>query len=107
MGFKSFMRKRRQGTIVTNHATDTTGVYEYPDALLTMYINTMENGGSPHALRRGIDEILKRIQSPRVRYILQDIKRASLPDSRLNYYYGCLERDMDKIDDILKKENPQ
>lgn len=97
MRVKTYLRRQREGSIPVKSSDDTIGVQEYPDVLLTMYINTLENGDSPKALREGINHILKRIQSPRVKFILQDIKRATSPVGRLHFYYGALERDLEEI----------
>ncbi|WDR22487.1 hypothetical protein PJM42_0081 [Salmonella phage vB_SenP_UTK0001] len=106
MRVKTYLRRQREGSIPIKSSNDDIGVHEYPDVLLTMYINTLENGDSPRALREGIKEIMKRIQSPRVKFILQDIKRATSPVGRLHFYYGALERDLEEIRDI-SKESPQ
>lgn len=106
MRVKTYLRRAREGSLPRKQIQDDTGVQEYPDVLLTMYINTIENGDSPRALREGINQIIKRIQSPRVKYILQDIKRATSPVGRLHFYYGALERDLEEIKDIAEK-SPQ
>lgn len=106
MRVKTYLRRQREGSIPVKSSNDVIGIQEYPDVLLTMYINTLENGDSPRALREGIKEIMKRIQSPRVKSILQDIKRATSPVGRLHFYYGALERDLEEIRD-MSKESPQ
>lgn len=103
MRVKTYLRRQREGSIPVKSSNDDIGVHEYPDVLLTMYINTLENHNSNRALRAGIDEMLKRIKSVRVRYILQDIKRSALPVGRLNYYYSALERDLAEISEICKE----
>lgn len=103
MRVKTYLRRQREGSIPVKSSNDTIGVEEYPDVLLTMYINTLENGESPKALREGIKYIMQRIKSPRVKSILQDIKRSPSPVGRLHFYYGALERDLEEIRDIAKE----
>ncbi len=104
MGVKSFFRRHKPQT--KPQIEDETGVHEYPDALLTLYINTLENDNSNVALRAGINVMLERIKSPRVRFILIDIRRSPSAVGRLNYYYGALERGMNEIREYLSK-SPQ
>ena len=101
MGVKSYFRRHKPYG-PKPEIQDETGVHEYPDALLTLHLNTLFNGNSNKALRLGINAILERIKSPRVRFILIDIRRSPSPVGRLHFYYGALERDLEEIRDIAK-----
>lgn len=103
MGVKSYFRRHKH---YKKEIEDEAGIHEYPDALVTLYINTLENNNSNAALRAGINAMLERIQSPRVRYILIDIRRSPSSVGRLNFYYGELERGMNQIREYLEK-SPQ
>jgi len=103
MSVKSYFRRHKH---YKKEINDETGVQEYPDALVTLYINTLENNNSNIALRAGINAMLERIQSPRVRFILIDIRRSPSSVGRLNFYYGELERGMTEICKHLEN-NPQ
>lgn len=104
MRVKTYLRRERNGELPKQEFKDDVGVYEYPDALLTLYINVLFNN-SNIALRRGIDEMLKRIESPRVRHILTIIKRAPIPIGKLNFFYSALEQDLGEIKELSNK-NP-
>nr|DAX06478.1 MAG TPA: hypothetical protein [Caudoviricetes sp.] len=105
MGVKSYFR-RHKPYAPKPQIQDETGVNEYPDALLTLHLNTIFNNNSNTALRAGINVMLERIKSPRVRFILIDIRRSPSSVGRLNFYYGELERGLTQIREYLEK-SPQ
>lgn len=105
MGVKSYFRRHKPYG-PKPEIQDEIGVQEYPDALLTLHLNTLFNGNSNKALRLGINAMLERIKSPRVRFILIDIRRSPSSVGRLNFYYGELERGMTEIREYLEKKAP-
>lgn len=104
MRVKTYLRRTKEKPAPMSE--DKVGIYEYPDMLLVLYMNTLVNKNSPKALRKGIEAMLQRIESPRVRYIMLDIKRSPSPSGRLNFYYAALERDLIEIAKLQAKENP-
>lgn len=95
MRVKTYLRRNKDNPLP--HSNDPTGVHEYLDMLMILYINTLVNDNSPKALRAGIDAMMPRIESYRVRGIMKDIRRSPSPSGRLNSYYSALERDLSKV----------